>query len=191
MGPATCLTFLGIEIDSVKLELRLPTEKLRRVKQAVKEWFGRKAARRKELESLLGLLQHAAKVVAPGRRFVRRIIQALTGVKHRDHYVRLGAEIRSDLLWWHRFLDKWNGVGILPTHGSDPPWLRCIRFMGLRSNLEQPVAPVAMEQPGTGVADCSKGTPTDCSSNSGLHGVESGKAKKCVVTVTICQWWRY
>ena len=25
------------------------------------------------------------------------------------------AEIRSDLLWWHRFLDKWNGVGILPT----------------------------------------------------------------------------
>ena len=42
-------------------------------------------------------------------------IQVLTGVKKRDHYVRLGAEICSDLLWWHRFLYEWNGVGILPS----------------------------------------------------------------------------
>ena len=115
VGPVTCLTFLGIEVDSEQLELRLPEEKLQRVKQAVEQWFERKAARQRELELLLGLLQHAAKVVSPGRRFVRRIIQALTGVRHRDHYVRLGSEIRSDLLWWHRFLNKWNGVGILPT----------------------------------------------------------------------------
>ena len=27
-GPATCLLFLGIEIDTVKLELRLPLDKL-------------------------------------------------------------------------------------------------------------------------------------------------------------------
>jgi len=33
--------------------------------------------------------------------------------------VRLGAELWSDLVWWHRFLDKWNGVGILPTPGME------------------------------------------------------------------------
>ena len=119
VDPTTCLTFLGMEVDTDRLELCLPQEKLQRVKQMVQEWMGRKAARRRELESLLGLLQHAAKVVSPGRRFVRRIIQTLTGVRQRDHYVRLGAEIRSDLAWWHRFLDKWNGVGILPTPGME------------------------------------------------------------------------
>ena len=80
--------------------------------------MGCKATRRKELESLLGLLQHAAKIVSPGRRFVRRIIQALTSVREHDHYVRLGAEIQSDL-WLHKFFDRCNGVGNLPTPGME------------------------------------------------------------------------
>ena len=50
---------------------------------------------------------------------MRRIIQALTSIRERDHYVRLGAEILSDLVWWHRFLKKWNGVGIFPTPGIE------------------------------------------------------------------------
>jgi len=81
VGPTTCLTFLGIEVNTDLLELRLPQEKLQRVKQMVQEWMGHKAARRRELESHLGLLQHAAKVVSPGRRFVRKIIQVLTCVR--------------------------------------------------------------------------------------------------------------
>ena len=64
VGPTTCLTFLGIEVHTDILELYLPQEKLQRViKQMVQEWMGCKAARRRELESLLGLLQYAAKVV--------------------------------------------------------------------------------------------------------------------------------
>ena len=37
--------------------------------------FGCKATKQRELKSLLGLLQHLAKVVSPGRISVRRIIQ--------------------------------------------------------------------------------------------------------------------
>ena len=114
-GPTTCLIFLGIEIDTQALELRLPADKLIRVQTTVREWLGKKAARKRELESLLGLLQHAAKVVRPGRRFVRRLIQVMTTAKRRDHFVWLGTDVRSDLTWWHKFLDTWNGVGILPT----------------------------------------------------------------------------
>ena len=114
-GPTTCLTFLGIEIDTQALELRLPADKLNRVQMTVREWLGRKAARKRDLESLLGLLQHAAKVVKPGRRFVRRLIQVMSAAKRRDHFVRLGSDVRSDLAWWDKFLESWNGVGILPT----------------------------------------------------------------------------
>lgn len=119
MGPSTCLTFLGIEIDTIKMELRLPEDKLVRVREVVTNWLGRKAGRRREIESLLGLLQHAAKVVRPGRRFTRRIIQVMTSVQDRDRFVRLNAEIRSDLCWWHEFLETWNGVGILQNDEMD------------------------------------------------------------------------
>lgn len=93
---------LGIEIDMQALKLCLPRDKLTRVQTMVCEWLGKKAARRRKrrkLESPLGLLQHAAKVVRPGRRFVKRMIQAMSTAKKRDHFVQLGADVRSDLAW--------------------------------------------------------------------------------------------
>ena len=113
-GPSTCITYLGIELDTQSMELRLPAEKLKRVKAVIQEWLGRKAGKRQDLESLLGLLQHAAKVVRPGRTFVWRVIQLMASAKSRDRFIRLNAEFRSDLQWWNRFLEGWNGVGMLP-----------------------------------------------------------------------------
>ena len=40
-GPSTCIPFLGIEIDSVAQELRLPSEKLLRIQSMLQDW-GRK-----------------------------------------------------------------------------------------------------------------------------------------------------
>ena len=36
-GPATCLSFLGIEVDSETLQLCLPSEKLHRLKEQLAE----------------------------------------------------------------------------------------------------------------------------------------------------------
>ena len=38
-GPTTCLTFLGIEIDTVAMELRLPQVKLARLKGEISAWL--------------------------------------------------------------------------------------------------------------------------------------------------------
>ena len=38
-GPTTCLTFLGIDIDTVAEELQLPREKLNRLQMALQEWL--------------------------------------------------------------------------------------------------------------------------------------------------------
>ena len=71
-GPTTCLIFLGIQIDTVAGELRLPEEKLQRLRTLLREWSTRKSCQRKQLESWIGLLTHACKVVRPGRSFLRR-----------------------------------------------------------------------------------------------------------------------
>ena len=58
-GPSTVVTFLGIEVDTVAMELRLPQKKVSKLKSLVKEWLGRHSYRKKELQSLVGKLQHA------------------------------------------------------------------------------------------------------------------------------------
>ena len=69
-GP-TCLVFLGIEIDTVAGQLRLPGEKLKRLQALLRQWGNRKVCSRKDLESLVGMLNHACKVVRAGKTGTR------------------------------------------------------------------------------------------------------------------------
>ncbi len=59
-GPLTSLVFLGILVDTVAGEQCLPEGKL---KSLLQHWGARRACRRRQLESLVGLLNHACKVV--------------------------------------------------------------------------------------------------------------------------------
>ena len=116
-GPTTRLTYLGIEIDTITFQLRLPGEKLQRLQSLLREWGDRKACSRKELESLVGLLNHACKVVRPGRSFMRRMFDLLYTVHRPSNSktpIRLNRGFRSDLAWWRTFVSRWNGVSFLP-----------------------------------------------------------------------------
>ena len=73
-GPATVITFLGIEVDMVEGVLRLPQGKLAEMMALVKEWRGMKSCRKRDLLSIIGSLSHACKVVRAGRSFLRRLI---------------------------------------------------------------------------------------------------------------------
>ena len=77
-GPATTLTFLGILIDTVKLEMRLPEEKLASLKTLLQQWQTKRKTTKRELLSLIGSLAFAAKVIPAGRIFLRRLIDLST-----------------------------------------------------------------------------------------------------------------
>ena len=79
-GPSEVLTFLGLEIDTVNMEVRLPQEKLREMRSLLKRWRGMKSCRRRDLESLVGSLNHACRAVRPGRAFKRRLQDPSTKV---------------------------------------------------------------------------------------------------------------
>ena len=120
-GPSTCLSFLGIELDSTTMQARLPQDKLTRLRQELATWQVKKSCTRKELEHLVGVLQFACKVVPQGRPFVRRMINLLCVPKEPYHHVRLNKEFRSDLLWWYSFVHIWNGISLLRlTNGLIP-----------------------------------------------------------------------
>jgi hypothetical protein len=96
-GPSTCLTFLGIQIDSVAMQLSLPPDKLSRIRGLVLSWRSKRAATKQELQSLIGHLSHAATVVQHGRTFMRRMFDLAKRVQQAHHHVRLSQDFRSDL----------------------------------------------------------------------------------------------
>lgn len=113
-GPSTCLTFLGVLIDTVNLQLRLPQEKLNRLQLLVRSWSMRSSSNRKDLESLLGHLSQAALIVRPGRAFLRELFTLLKIVRTPFHQVRLTSGAKADLSWWGCFLQEWNGTFFFP-----------------------------------------------------------------------------
>ena len=103
-GPSTTFTFLGIEIDTLQLQLRLPQDKLLRLTSTIASWMRLsdqqtpcRSATKRDLLSLVGLLCHAATVVRPGRAFLRSLRDAAATVQRLDHRVHLNFAARADL----------------------------------------------------------------------------------------------
>ena len=117
-GPSTSITFLGIVIDTATGELRLPPEKLVHIRSLLSEWGDRKACNRRELESLIGYLNHACKVVRTGRSFLRRMIDLLHRNNNTYHLFCLNRQFRSDLQWWMSFAAGWNGTSYIASNAS-------------------------------------------------------------------------
>ncbi len=58
----------GLPVNSVRMEMRLPPERLAALKRMVAEWLVRKEATKRQMLSLIGHLANAAKVGTPGFR---------------------------------------------------------------------------------------------------------------------------
>ena len=108
-GPTTSLVFLGILIDTHRSELRLPSDKLANLITLIQAWVGKKSCTKRELESLLGHLSHAATVIPQGRTFLRSLFSLLSLAPAPCHHLRLNLSARADIQWWSMFLSDWNG----------------------------------------------------------------------------------
>ena len=164
-GPVSCILFLGMELDSVALEIRLPGDKLANLKSLLHSWRGRKACQKRELLSLIGSLSHACKAVRSGRAFLRRLIDLSTTASHLDHFIRLNQEAWSDIEWWHTFASSWNGVAMMKVvsrvaQGMD--YLRCLWKLGVRCLLRPVLVPAKMGRASTGTQHYSQGTHSHC-----------------------------
>ena len=69
-GPASYMTVLGMQIDTKAGQLRLPGHKLQRLKALLVSWQHRKQCSQRELESLVGLLNHTCKLGGKTRKIL-------------------------------------------------------------------------------------------------------------------------
>ena len=109
ISPSQSVVYLGIEIDSVNLEFRLPTRKVDRLKSLVAEFQHKTKATKKELQVLAGHLAHASTVVRGGRTFSRRLINLVKYLDDSNRIISLPEWFLPDLQWWSSLLEVFNG----------------------------------------------------------------------------------
>lgn len=97
-------------MDSIRMELRLPVEKIEKMKLILTEVKDLKSISKKKLECLTGVLSHCATVVRGGPLFCRRLYdlyKVLLAKRLSSIYVP--SEAKKDIQWWIRFGEIFNG----------------------------------------------------------------------------------
>ena len=118
--PSTSMPYLGIQFDTIKMVMSIPPEKVAEVREEVSLWRKKSSASKKSLQQLLGKLFWVSRCVRFSRGFMGRL---LTQLQHMhtlpdNKKAKLSVGSREDILWWDRYLRRFNGVEML--YNSDP-----------------------------------------------------------------------
>ncbi len=111
--PTTCTVIHGIEVDTVSMQARLPQDKIDKSISLLAAMAKKQKVKLRDLQSLIGTLNFAGKVIIPGRAFLRRLMDLTIGVSNPTHHVRLGSEARKDIQAWLQFMQNFNGKSLL------------------------------------------------------------------------------
>ena len=113
VSPSQILKYLGIEFDSLTMEMRVDKEKCDELRIELASWCKRSVATKTEIQSILGKLMWVAKAVKLSRCFVLRIIAESKSLSTQKQKSVLSEEIKKDLLWWYTYLLVFNGTELL------------------------------------------------------------------------------
>jgi hypothetical protein len=115
---AQLMKVLGILWDSVGMTASLDPDKLAKLKAKLILLLGAKKITKQELQSILGHLYYASRLVFAGRTFVFHLASLLRQHHARPshHRIYMPASARADLQWWLDHIDECNGKqAILPS----------------------------------------------------------------------------
>jgi hypothetical protein len=93
----TTMAFLGIELDTIAMEARLPLDNVLKIKNSTSEMRVRRKVTLRDLQSLIGLLSFACCVVQPVRTFLRKLIDRTKGIQQPHFHIRLNKESRLEI----------------------------------------------------------------------------------------------
>ena len=119
------------------MELRLPQEKLSKLKKLLSEWQLKKVCSRKKPKSLLGHLNDACSVVKPGRLFIGRL-SPFSQKQNANIETSVGLTVRPQMAAHVHWILERHLHPAMSSLKSSRPWVaeRCLRFMGCRYLLE-------------------------------------------------------
>ena len=113
-GPASVLTFLGIELHMVCMWAKLPQDMLSKCYRNIQLLLPKsvKQIRFCRLQFIIGLMNFACRVIAPGQAFLGRLVDFTQQGNRPHHFIKLTKETKEDLRTWLVFLKLHNRVTI-------------------------------------------------------------------------------
>ena len=116
-GPTTQLTFLGIELDTEDMHMRLPKDKVCEFSLNLDDFISRSRVSLRQCQELAGKINWVTQVCRVGRPYLRRLFEASKVLKAHHHKMLITAELKEDLLWWKALLHNFNGVRLIQPYG--------------------------------------------------------------------------
>ena len=102
------------------MRVQITPDRLLKIKALLKEWEQKKVCTLIELQSLLGKLNFAASTVHAGHVFLSWIINKVKACSPK-HKKRVSTALRKDINWWSNFMDKFDGITIMPPECWNTP----------------------------------------------------------------------
>lgn len=108
------MEFLGFTADTVQMELKLPLDKIKKIRAESRTMMREEQVSGRALARLVGKMNATSQVIPPAPLFFRHLQMAfsLTLNQHSQCYeaqVPLTAECREELKWWDTHMINWNG----------------------------------------------------------------------------------
>lgn len=110
--PSTTMTWIGVDFDTIALEMRIPEDKLSDTLSLLRKWKHKSRATRRELQQVLGKLFHVSKCCKPARLFVGRMLETLRSAPEHG-LTHLSIDFQKDINWFLSFLPTFNGVQLI------------------------------------------------------------------------------
>ena len=101
-------SYTGVELDTSRMVIRLPTKKLQKVRCLVLSSIARKSVSLRDLQEITGYLNFVSTVGPIGRTFLRRLYNMELYFPAGSHHQRgrLSREAQKDLAWWDEVLTE-------------------------------------------------------------------------------------
>ena len=112
VAPCTVMVFLGIQVNTEELTLKIPDCKWNELQLLLQSWDQKVTACLKDVQRLAGLLNFACKCVKSGRIYLSRILNFLRSLP-KFGYRTIPQPVREDIRWWKEFAQEFNGVSLI------------------------------------------------------------------------------
>lgn len=126
--PAQEMEVLGYLVNTVSMLISIPDKKRTELVELCALFSKRSSATLREIQSFVGKLVWAARVVKGGKVFLSRMFPLLFAEGSKSCLIRLTKKFQADVSWWCRFLTRWNGISLIPRSTSFTVYTDALKF---------------------------------------------------------------
>jgi len=109
-GPTTVIKFLGLLIDTVRMQVRVPQEKITKTQVLLDNLISYRKVSLRCMQSIIGSLNFLCRAIRPGRVFIQRMVALTRGVRKPYYKLRITKGVKLDAIMWKHFLSEFNGT---------------------------------------------------------------------------------